>query len=441
MFDRLKYNIARGLLNAAFRQNTVLRAQDIQWNEGKPQWIALSTPLHFEEAARHNPIVKACVNLLSTAASNGIKYLEDTKTGEVVPWTSNRIGVKNAERLLTEFPNPLQSIQEFNQQRVFYLKIFGNSYVYLNAPFVFPDIDNISTIVNLPSQFVEVKQTGKIYDQISIDGIVSQYALNNTSPVKTFSPNEIIHTNEVNISSEFPSIMGISKLEVLQKPITNIQLAFEFMNTLMATRGTGGIITPNLKDANGTASLLPNEKTELQDKFKKDYGFLNGQNPFLISPIPVDYIKTVMNSRELGIYEDFSNNSILVCNEFGVRHELVSTYIQGSTYANQREYVKSLYQDTVIPMVDGDDKYWTFRLGCKKYGFSIKTSWDHIPVMQDNFKDRATAINLKGRTAKDAYNENIITKNQYLEMLELPTVTGGDKLKSELNNNELIDLS
>lgn len=433
MLERLKYNIGRSLLSSAFRQNTILTAQNIQWPNGKPSWISLSTPQDFENAVRFNPVVKACINLLSTSAANGRKYLEDIKTGEEIPWTSNRTGVQNAHRLLNEFPNPLQSSEEFEQQKVFYKKTFGNAYIYLNVPTGFgkPDIANVQTMQNLPSQFTEVKQTGKIYDQVDINGIVSEYAVTNLSPIKRFDPLEIIHLNEVNISSESPSIMGISKLEVLKKPITNVQLAFEFMNTLFTSRGMSGILSPNAKDVNGTVPLTDTEKAEVQDKFKNDYGYLNGQNPFLISPVPLDYIKTAMSSKDIGVYEDFSNNSILISNEFGVPPELVKTYIQGATYENQLQSVKRLYQDTTIPMVEGDDKYWTFRLDCRKYGFRIKTKWDHVPAMQDNFKERAIAINLNGRTAKDSYVENIITWNQYLSLLDLPVVSGGDVYKWE----------
>ena len=46
------------------------------------------------------------------------------------------------------------------------------------------------------------------------------------------------------------------------------------------------------------------------------------------------------------------------------------------------------------------------------------------------------SINLKGRTAKEAYNENIITWNQYLEMIELKVVVGGDVYKHERDFGE-----
>lgn len=432
MFDKFRRNIASSILGYnPFRQNLSINAFNTQWINNKPSWISLSTPDHFEKAVRFNPVVKACINLLSISASNGRKYLEDTRTGEEIPWTSNRAAVKNAFRLFNQFPNPMQSSEEFNQQRIFYLKTFGNSFVYLNSPFADIDIYNIQTMVNLPVQFTEVKLTGKIYDQIRLDGIISEYALNNYNPPRRFNPNEIIHFNEVNISTHCPSVMGISKLEVLKQPISNVQRLFEFMNTLYNSRGMGGIISPNSKDANGTITPTPTEKKDLDNTFKKDYGYLNDQNPFLISPVPLDYIKTVMSPKDIGVYEDFSNNAIIISNEFNIPPELVKTYIQGATYENQLQSVKRLYQNAAIPMVEGEDKYWSYRLNTRKYGFIIKTKWDHVPALQDNFKEKAISISTKGRTAKEAYDLDIITWNQYLNMIELPSVPDGDVLKSE----------
>ena len=433
MFQDIRNSLARALTgNRPFQSTPHLGNFTRAWNLSKPEWIGLSNPEDFENAIRFNPIVKACINLIANAAANGVKYLEDVKTGERIEWTDQRAGVQNAKRLFTGFPNPLQSREEFEAQKIFYLKTFGNAFVYLNSPEGFDvDITTVQTLFNLHSRFMNVKKTGKIYDQTTIEGIVSEYALTNVSPIKKFEPKQIIHLNEVNISSFDADLMGISKLEVLRNPITNIQLAFDFMNSLMVSRGTGGIISPATKDANGTIVPTKEERKKLNKTFKADYGFLNNQSPFLMSPIPIEFTKTVISSKDLGLFDDFNSNSQMVSNEFGVPNELIKTYTQGATFENQGQSVKRLYQETVIPMVQGHDKSDTEKLNCEKYGFIIKTDWSHIAVLQDNFKDKAVSVATKGKTAEAAYNNRVITLNQYLQMIELPTIKGGDTYKPE----------
>lgn len=411
--------------------------RDLQFNTNKPNWISLVNPRDFEEAARFNPIVKAAINLLATSSSNGKKVARDIKTGEIIPWTDSNPAIKKAFELLVHRPNPLQSGSEFAFQGTFYRKVFGNRYVYPLMPLARDkkiDLLKINALYNLPSQFIQPKITGKIWDQTEISGIISDYALTNEYPIRHFDPNIILHFNEVNISSDLPSIMGISKIEVLKMPITNTQKAFEAMNTILTSRGMQGILSPNKRDGmGGSVALTDKEKIAVDSKFKKDYGLLNSQNPFLLTPVPLEYTKTLMNSQELGIYQEFSNNSMLISNEYGVPPELVKTYIQGATYENQKAAVQRLYQDTTIPMVEDEDSYWTLRLNTREHGFIIGTTWDHIPALTAAFKEKALALKLKGNTAKDAYDQNIITWNQYLELIELPVIAGteGDKLKKD----------
>jgi hypothetical protein len=417
--------------NRAFSYESYLKALQT-WKINPPDWVSLSEPLHFEKAARENPIVKAAINLLATSSSNGKKVAIDIISGEIIPWTNNNAAIQKAYQLLVGFPNPTQSSREFQKQGTFYFGVFGNRYVYANMPIGYNkeiDLMNIQTLVNLPSQFMAAKETKKFYDQIKIEGIVSGYALLNEDPVKIFSPYEILHFNEVNFSSNSAAVMGISKLEALKDPIRNTQLAFEAMTSILQNRGMQGIISPRKTDGmNANVPLLPEEKKEVQDEFK-NYGVAKGQNAFLISPIGIEYTKTVMSSEELGIYKEFSNNAIIIGNEFGVPPELIKTYIEGATYENQVQSVRRLYQDTIIPMVSGEDEYWTEKLNTKKYGFKIESRWDHIPSLQLARKEKAIALNLGSKAAMGLYNENLFTWNQVLLAIDQPTVTDGNVYK------------
>jgi hypothetical protein len=266
---------------------------------------------------------------------------------------------------------------------------FGNNYVYLNNPSQTfdTDITTVQTMYSLPSEYVEPRQTGKLYDQIDIKGIIEKYALTNYSPIKDFSPDRIIHFNDINISDVGNSVIGSSRLEVLRYPITNTQLAFEAMNVILKSRGMQGIIKANNKDATGTQiPLNKSQKDEIDATFKNEYGTREDQKQYLISYSDIDYIKTIMNSKELGIYEEFSNNAMMISNGLGVPPELYKTYIAGATFENQIQAVRRLYQDTVIPHVENDDQYYTERLKMRDYGFELRSDFSHIQALQEAYK-------------------------------------------------------
>jgi len=404
-----------------------------QYLVDRPAWLSLSDASDYRKAVAQNPVLFGCIDILSSAAANGKKYLVDLE-GDEIPWNEKKQGVENARKLFVERPNPLQSIKEFNHERYYMFFTFGNNYIYLNNPLESfeTDIVTVQSMMNLPSEWITVKQTGKLYDQVDIKGIIELYSRTNTNPPTEYDPDRIIHFNDINTSAVGNSIIGTPRLENLKYPITNTQLAFEAMNVILKSRGMQGIISANNKDATGTMiPLAQPAKDEIDSTFKNQYGLREEQKQFLISYSDIRYTKTIMNSRELGIYDEFSNNAMIISNGFKIPPELYKTYTRGATFENQVQAVRRLYQDTVIPLVENEDQYYTDRLNMRKYGFELRTDFSHIQALQDAFQDKATALEKNVKSAETSYNNNVITWNQYLELIDLEPVDNGDIYKFE----------
>ena len=433
MFEQTFNNLSQYFGRRAGITRNSINTFSYQYLVDKPAWLSLSNSHDYRTAVTSNPVLYGCIDILASAAANGKKYLVDLN-GKEIPWNSGKTGVKNARKLFTERPNPLQSTKEFNYERLYMFFTFGNNYVYLNNPLSTfeTNIQTVQTLYNLPSEYVTIKQTGKIYDQVDLRGIIEKYSLVNTDPVREFLPDNIIHFNDVNISNAGNSIIGSSRLEVLKYAITNTQLAFEAMNVILKSRGMQGIIKANNKDATGTQiPLNRTAKDEIDATFKTEYGIQENQKQFLISYTDIEYIKTIMNSEELGIYKEFSNNAMIISNGFKIPPELYKTYTSGATFENQVQAVRRLYQDTVIPLIENEDQYYTERLKMRDYGFELRTDFSHIQALQEAFKEKATALSMNSRTAELAYNNNMITWNEYRELLDMEPVNGGDIYKVE----------
>jgi len=421
MLEQTFYSLSQFFARRAGITRNSINSHNYQWLVDKPAWLSLANTHQYRQAVSDNPVLYGCIDIRASAAANGKKYLVDLN-GKVIAWNSNKTGVKNARRLFVEKPNPLQSTKEYEYERDYMFCTFGNNYVCLNNPSEIFDTDilTVQTMYNLPSEYIEPKQTGKLYDQIDIKGIIEEYALTDRSPAKKFDPSRIIHFNDINISGIGNAIIGSSRLGVLKWPITNTQLAFEAMNVILSTRGMQGIISADNKDAAGTQIPLRKEqKDEIDATFKTEYGIKRDQKQYLISYSKIDYIKTIMNSSELGIYDEFSNNAMIISNGLGVPPELYKTYIKGATFENQLQAVRRLYQNTVIPRVENDDQYYTERLNMRKYGFELRTSFKHVEALQEARKEKAVSLSMNSRTAEAAYNNNVIRRNNYLELLDM----------------------
>jgi phage portal protein BeeE len=407
-----------------------------QYLVDKPAWLSLTNAHEYRKAVAENPVLNGCISILASAAANGKKYLVDLD-GKEISWSSKKTGVANARKLFIERPNPLQVAKEFNYERYFMFYTFGNNYVYLNNPLETfdTDIQTVQAMYNLPSEWVTVMQTGKIYEQIDIKGIIEKFSLTNYTPAREFTPDRVIHFNDINTSNVGNSIIGSSRLENLRYPITNTQLAFEAMNVILKSRGMQGIIKANNKDGTGTQIPLGDKaKKEIDETFKAEYGLREHQNQFLISYSDIDFIKTIMNSEELGIYKEFSNNAMIISNGFGIPSELYKTFTQGATFENQSQAVRRLYQDTVIPIVESEDQYYTERLKMRNYGFELRTDFTHIQALQEAIKEKAMALSMNSKSAELAYNNSMITWDEYRGMIGLEpvgTALGGDLYKFE----------
>ena len=435
MLEKTFYSLSQffGKHSGVTRSN--INSYNYQYLVDQPAWLSLSDPHDLRQAVESNPVLYSCIDILASAAANGKKYLTDLD-GNTIEWSDNRAVVKAIRKLFVDNPNPLQSIKEFNYERYYMFYTFGNNYIYLNNPFqtAKTDILNVVTMYNLPSEWVTVRQTGKLYDQIDLSGIIEKYSLTNYNPAREYTPDKIIHFNDINISNVGNSIIGTSRLQVLKYPITNTQLCFEAMNVILKSRGMQGIIKANNKDATGTQIPLDQKaKAEIDKTFKKEYGILDDQKQFLISYSDIDFIKTIMNSQELGIYEEFSNNAMIISNGLKVPPELYKTYTTGATFENQQQAVRRLYQDTVIPQVENDDQYFTSKLNLADYGVILKTDFSHVAALAENEKEKATSLALNVASAEKMYNNNIITWNQYLEMNGMDQVVGGDVYKNQRN--------
>lgn len=431
MLEKTFYSLSQMFGRMSGVSRNPISSANYQLYVDKPAWLSLSNAKQYREAVASNPVLYGCIDILASAASNGKKYLVDPD-GKEVPWNTNSVAVKNARRLFVKRPNPIQSTKEFNYERYYMFFTFGNNYVYLNNPSesLRTDILTVQTMFNLPSEFIHPRQTGKLYDQIDISGIIEKYTLTDRTPAPDYAPDRIIHFNDINVSGIGNSIIGSSRLEVLKMAITNTQLAAEAMNVILKSRGMQGIIKTNSKDGQGTQIMLQGDmKKDVDATFKSEYGILDTQKPVLFTYADVEYIKTIMNPEELGIYKEFTNNAMIISNGFKIPPELYKTYVEGATFENQIQAVRRLYQDTVIPFVENEDLYYTERLNLEKYGLELRTSFSHIQALQEAFKEKAAALSMNTSAAEKPYTNNLITWNQYLGMIGLEPVDGGDIYK------------
>lgn len=399
-----------------------------------PSYSNMSTNLDYLKAYTTNIGVGGVIDVKANAKGNVRFKIVDLEDNEITmkEMTSEQKHIYN----LLKQPNVFQSSYEFWRQYEVFKCVFGNAYWYFSFPETYEgDIMHLTSFTNLWSQFMSVNYTGRYFDAESIDEVIDKYVLSmGTNWKKEFEPASIVHRNDVSVELDPESItLGISKLKNLRMAISNIDIAFGSRNVISKKRGALGIFTSDMKDATGNLPLTKDQKKKADTAFEK-YGTLESQQQYILNEYPLKFQRTGMNMKDLMLFEEVATDVMHIAHKFGVPEVLVKAYLQGATFENQQASERRLYETTIIPETEDDILALNTYLKCEEYGFRIKATFDHIAVLQEDLKNRATVNRLNGQTMKELFMTNGCSIGEWRKAISLP-------VKDEDKDKYMLDFS
>ena len=386
-----------------------------------PVWRNLSQLIYLLDCYYQNPIVQPIINMKADAWSNMQIQVRDLKTKEKVDLEDYDADGGKLYELLSQ-PNPLQTKSEWLKQLKVNFEVFGNGYIYGLVPTGWEDkfsYLDITVLNNLPPYCIAPVLTGNWLTATTKEDIVSKYVLNNfNNSKKDLHSNTVMHFNNVNIRFDQEFTVGKSKLVGLERPISNIDAAYEARNGLIVNRGPQGIFVSASKDeAMGTIPMTDAEIERTQKAISR-YGLMDDQYRNVISPNPLSYIQTGVNTKELLLFEEVSHSAMPICHAFGVPHDLLPNYIKtGSLGSDNDTLEKRLYTSTIIPETNDFMVILNRFFNTKELGIELIGSYDHLPILQANKKEEAETVDKRSQTAERSFRSGAITYNTYLERI------------------------
>lgn len=309
--------------------------------------------------------------------SNGRFVIKDYKTNEPI---ENHPLIK-----LLEKPNPLMNRNEWLISISVNHDIYGNVYIYKNQPTSLSEFPK--TLVNLPNDDIAMKLSGVKYKQTELSEIIQEYFLQSNN--ERFDPSEIIHLK--NFSKN--GIKGESILQSLEMPITNARGAHGFNNVNITKRGAIGVISPKT-NPNGMTALVPNDRTEIEKDFKDENGIFDNQSAIRIVNKPIDYTQLSLGIKDQMIFETISLTMQRVIDAIGLNDNLFSKD-KGATFNNANTYLKSAYQDCIIPFAEKFCFAFNDSLGLTNKGIYVELDYSYLPCMQVDQKAEAETAQTK----------------------------------------------
>jgi HK97 family phage portal protein len=351
-----------------------------------------------------NPIAFRAVNIIAHTASS-IPLIVMKNDGD------KKYKITNTQLSnLVHRPNPYTSKIDFIEIIVYQLLIHGNAFLLK----IHDSENKICEIYNLNPENIEFlfdrsgnsvigyryhKENGRFRDY-KIDRITNSC---DVLHLKNFNPNDNIH--------------GLSPFAAASNAIEQHNTAMEWNKSLLknGARPSGALIVKNEKGS----FLTEIQRNELKKEI--DYLFSGSENigrPILLEG-GIDWKDLGISPREL----DFANSDQIavrhIANAFGVPIQMLNNS-ESSSYNNYLEGKKSLYENTILPLLDKiiSNVYNCWVCECFGKEYFVTYNEDDIPAL--SYKKEQLLQNLK--------NSDFLTINEKRAILGFDPIAGGDKL-------------
>jgi ATP-dependent Zn protease len=98
------------------------------------------------------------------------------------------------------------------------------------------------------------------------------------------------------------------------------------------------------------------------------------------------------------LFEELTEDKLAIIDAFGLNYNLFSSE-KGSTFSNVRDSIRMAYTDTIIPETQQiyDSMIAQWGLQGEYY---LKADFNHLPILQDDENQKATAHKTKVETVK-----------------------------------------
>lgn len=451
-FDRLKNLIVKNTQQTAKEYNRAiynyLGASVIYNTENDENYI--------NEGYRKNATVYSIINLISKAASsvpiNVFKRVNDTELKRYKAMTSGfmdgtiihksnmikkhaLVELEHTDlEMLLERPNPAQSYASWISELVAFGKLTGNRYIYGIGPDTGDNVGKYKELYVMPSQIIEVNSGGILEP-------IKDYSVEYNGQFK-IPADQICHIKDFNpfYDGTGSHLYGQSPLKAGFRAMTTNNEAAQTGVKYLQNQMARGVLMADEGDLNEV------QAQQLKDKFRNTYQSSNNAGDVIITPKKLSWVNFGLSASDLSLIEQYNASIKDLCNIFNVPVQLLNN-TESSTYNNQKEAKKALYQNAVIPELikirDELNRWLT-----PKYGDNLFIDFDFsvIPELQEEM-DKVVAQMTSSwwltpnekRAAMSYAQEDNDALNDYFVPVNLLPINGSDVDMPDPNKTEDVD--
>lgn len=340
------------------------------------------------------PELRAVVNKRATMMATNVPILHD-KDGNVVEnhWLNDLIKKPNAVQSWSDV------VYSMSVQDALYSNVVGY------CPLRSFGIRNL--IITLPNNKIQINLSGKKLKQMDrenlIDSFIFTYDDGSTEKIELQDAVYLTTADGMNI------VRPISRIDSLRLPLSNIMASYRKRNVLLENLGAIGILSAQSNDMGGAIPMTPEERQKIQ----KDW-YRRQKDELIITESNVNWQPMSYPTRDLMLFEELTEDKLAIIDAYGLNYNLFSSE-KGATFTNVRDSIRMAYTDTIIPETQQIYDSLMAQWGLQQEGYHLEANFDHLPVLQDDASQKASAEKTKVDTYSVMLKDGVVTQQQYAE--------------------------
>jgi HK97 family phage portal protein len=255
-----------------------------------------------------------------------------------------------AIELLTK-PNPFQSKTEFVEQALTTKQIFGECFIASEKPEFGLNAKKPVRLDNLPPQWIELK-IGSFFEPIE------GYRLMLGQQEVIYPYSDVMHWKKLNPNWQLAGdhLRGMSPLKPLLKAVAASSSGYDSMVSMFQNMGAYGMLTIlGVKDDDGKYSGQPKTKeqlSELERSFRQKLMGSRNMGKIFATNKSTEWTNFGLSAVDMNILNSIIFSGGALYDAYGVP-DILKSGSQSKTYLNYGEAQKALWNNTIIPTVEG----------------------------------------------------------------------------------------
>lgn len=288
-------------------------------------------------------------------------------------------------------PHPLQNRRQYVMLRDIFLASYGWCFEYKERSAEFGDMYMTRRILN--PEFCDITwRQMTFFDIVSQNDLIAKFVYTENGIAHNIDDIENLYCYvNPNILARNKGFLPESPLKTLKYPINNSIVNYKTRNRLI--KKPFGFVSPDKGDDISAIPLTPLEREEMSNAYKLNYGTENEwQDDLVFGPTKLAFTPLMPPIKDMQLLEMLKSDSAVICDRMGYEYDLLARDLGGVALNNKNEAGKNQYQNHEIPHAANLDEQEMESLGLFMEGIKLKTSFDHLPVLQDDMKLKSETL-------------------------------------------------